>query len=39
MTVNVPVKDLVENVSAPFERARAMPRSVYTQRGFPQGRA
>lgn len=34
MTVNVPVRELVENVSAPFERARAMPRSVYTSPDF-----
>lgn len=34
MTVNVPVRELVENVSAPFERARAMPRSVYTSEDF-----
>jgi phenylpropionate dioxygenase-like ring-hydroxylating dioxygenase large terminal subunit len=34
MTINVPVRELVENVSAPFERARAMPRSVYTSPDF-----
>ena len=34
MTVNVPVRELVENVSQPFERARAMPRSVYTSEAF-----
>jgi phenylpropionate dioxygenase-like ring-hydroxylating dioxygenase large terminal subunit len=34
MTVNVAVRELVENVSAPFERARAMPRSVYTSQEF-----
>ena len=34
MTINIPVRELVENVSAPFERARAMPRSVYTTQAF-----
>jgi phenylpropionate dioxygenase-like ring-hydroxylating dioxygenase large terminal subunit len=34
MTVNVPVRELVDNVSAPFERARAMPPSVYTSPDF-----
>jgi phenylpropionate dioxygenase-like ring-hydroxylating dioxygenase large terminal subunit len=34
MTINVPVRELVENVSAPFERARAMPRSVYSSPDF-----
>jgi phenylpropionate dioxygenase-like ring-hydroxylating dioxygenase large terminal subunit len=34
MTINVPVRELVENVSVPFERARAMPRSVYTSQEF-----
>jgi phenylpropionate dioxygenase-like ring-hydroxylating dioxygenase large terminal subunit len=34
MTVNVPVRELVENVSIPFERARAMPRGVYTSEDF-----
>jgi phenylpropionate dioxygenase-like ring-hydroxylating dioxygenase large terminal subunit len=34
MTVNVPVRELVENVSQPFERARAMPPSVYTSPDF-----
>ena len=34
MTVNVPVRELVENVSVPFERARAMPPSVYTSPDF-----
>jgi phenylpropionate dioxygenase-like ring-hydroxylating dioxygenase large terminal subunit len=34
MTVAVPVRELVENVSAPFERARAMPRGVYTSAEF-----
>jgi phenylpropionate dioxygenase-like ring-hydroxylating dioxygenase large terminal subunit len=32
--MNAPVRELVENVSAPFERARAMPRSVYTSEDF-----
>jgi phenylpropionate dioxygenase-like ring-hydroxylating dioxygenase large terminal subunit len=34
MTINLPVRELVENVSAPFERARAMPPSVYTSDEF-----
>ena len=34
MTVNHPVRDLLDNVSAPFERARAMPPSVYTSAEF-----
>jgi phenylpropionate dioxygenase-like ring-hydroxylating dioxygenase large terminal subunit len=34
MTINLPVRELVENVSVPFERARAMPRSVYTSEEF-----
>jgi len=34
MTLNVPVRELVENVSTPFERARAMPRGVYTSPDF-----
>ncbi len=34
MTVNVPVRELVANVAVPFERARAMPRSVYTSEDF-----
>ena len=36
MTVNVPVRELVDTVSAPFERARAMPPSVYTSQAFLQ---
>jgi phenylpropionate dioxygenase-like ring-hydroxylating dioxygenase large terminal subunit len=32
--MNIPVRDLVENVSLPFERARAMPPSVYTSQDF-----
>ena len=34
MTINTPVRELIENVSAPFEEARAMPRSVYTSQEF-----
>jgi phenylpropionate dioxygenase-like ring-hydroxylating dioxygenase large terminal subunit len=34
MTINVPVRELVENVSVPFDQARAMPRSVYTTQDF-----
>jgi phenylpropionate dioxygenase-like ring-hydroxylating dioxygenase large terminal subunit len=34
MTMNVSVRELVENVSAPFDRARAMPPSVYTSKQF-----
>src|SRR5580698_2710389 len=34
MTINQPVRELVANVSAPFERARAMPPSVYTSEEF-----
>jgi phenylpropionate dioxygenase-like ring-hydroxylating dioxygenase large terminal subunit len=34
MTINFSVRELVENVSAPFERARAMPPSVYTTKEF-----
>lgn len=34
MTINIPVRDLVANVGAPFERARAMPPSVYTSGEF-----
>jgi len=34
MTINRPVRELIENVSAPFERARAMPPSVYTSLEF-----
>ncbi len=34
MTINYSVRELVENVSAPFEEARAMPRSVYTSQEF-----
>ena len=36
MTINMPVRELIENVSAPFERARAMPPSVYTSPEFLQ---
>ena len=32
--MNAPVRELVDNVSAPFERARAMPRSVYASEDF-----
>ena len=34
MTLNLPVRELVANVSLPFERARAMPPSVYTSPDF-----
>ena len=34
MTINTPVRELLENVSAPFEQARAMPPSVYTSQEF-----
>ena len=34
MTINQPVRELLANVSAPFERARAMPPSVYTSEEF-----
>jgi phenylpropionate dioxygenase-like ring-hydroxylating dioxygenase large terminal subunit len=34
MTVNFSVRELVENVSVPFDQARAMPRSVYTSQEF-----
>ncbi len=34
MTINYSVRELVENVSAPFDEARAMPRSVYTSAEF-----
>jgi len=32
--MNAPVRELVDNVSVPFERARAMPRSAYTSEEF-----
>ncbi len=32
--MNAPVRELVENVSVPFEHARAMPRSAYTSEEF-----
>ena len=32
--MNAPVRALVENVDVPFERARAMPPSVYTSEDF-----
>jgi len=34
MTLNQSVRELIANVSAPFERARAMPPSVYTSTEF-----
>jgi phenylpropionate dioxygenase-like ring-hydroxylating dioxygenase large terminal subunit len=34
MTINYSVRELVENVSAPFEEARAMPPSVYKSQEF-----
>ena len=34
MTISTPVRELLDNVSAPFERARAMPPSVYTSPEF-----
>lgn len=34
MTINQPVRELLANVSAPFEAARAMPKSVYTSEDF-----
>ena len=34
MSLNQPVSELVKNVSAPFERARAMPPGVYTSPEF-----
>ena len=34
MTINIPVRELVENVSVPFDEARAMPPSVYTTQEF-----
>ena len=34
MTINQPVRELLANVSAPFEQARAMPPSVYTSEAF-----
>ncbi len=34
MTINQPVRELLANVSAPFEAARAMPPSVYTSQDF-----
>ncbi|MEZ5774153.1 MAG: Rieske 2Fe-2S domain-containing protein [Hyphomicrobiaceae bacterium] len=34
MTLIEPVRELIENVSAPFEKAHAMPRSVYTSPDF-----
>ena len=34
MTISTPVRELIETVSAPFERARAMPPSVYTSPEF-----
>jgi phenylpropionate dioxygenase-like ring-hydroxylating dioxygenase large terminal subunit len=34
MTINQPVSELIKNVSMPFERARAMPPSVYTSSEF-----
>ena len=34
MTINQPVRDLLANVSASFERSRAMPASVYTSQEF-----
>jgi phenylpropionate dioxygenase-like ring-hydroxylating dioxygenase large terminal subunit len=34
MTINQPIRELVSSVSVPFERARAMPPSVYTSREF-----
>ena len=34
MTVSPPVRELIANVSEPFERARAMPPSVYTSQEF-----
>jgi phenylpropionate dioxygenase-like ring-hydroxylating dioxygenase large terminal subunit len=34
MTINPPVRELLANVSAPFEQARAMPPSVYTSPEF-----
>ena len=34
MTVNVSIRELVESVGVPFERARAMPKSVYTREDF-----
>jgi phenylpropionate dioxygenase-like ring-hydroxylating dioxygenase large terminal subunit len=32
--MNAPVRELVDNVSVPFEQARAMPRSAYTSEEF-----
>lgn len=34
MTINQPVRELIDTVSAPFEKARAMPPSVYTSDEF-----
>ena len=34
MTLNLPVSELIANVSVPFERARAMPPSVYISPDF-----
>ena len=34
MTINQPVRDLLANAAAPFERARAMPPGVYTSPEF-----
>jgi len=34
MTISTPARELIETVSAPFERARAMPPSVYTSPEF-----
>jgi phenylpropionate dioxygenase-like ring-hydroxylating dioxygenase large terminal subunit len=34
MTINQPVRELLANVSAPFDTARAMPPSVYTSPDF-----
>jgi phenylpropionate dioxygenase-like ring-hydroxylating dioxygenase large terminal subunit len=34
MTIAQPVQDLLQNVSAPFEQARAMPPSVYSSPDF-----
>jgi len=34
LTINQPIRDLLASVAAPFERARAMPPSVYTSEEF-----
>ena len=34
MTINQSVRELLDNVSAPFDYARAMPTGVYTTQEF-----